>query len=93
MSSLFASGPVLLDSADKMFAVLKELSAPDGLTWRGHIDVWGEEGAGPAQWRLFLNDNKGGKVRSLVDLQDGVLVGEYLFLTYGRLLVLDPDEV
>lgn len=36
-------------------------------------------------WRLQVNDNKG----------NGVVAyrGQYLHLTYGRLLVLDADEV
>lgn len=77
--------PVHLDSADTLFAVLQELAGEDALTWRGSVDVWGEENPpGPARWRLELNDNKGNK--------ETAYVGQYLVLTYGRLLVLDAEE-
>lgn len=86
--SLFDSGPVLLDSPETMLAVLRELAGADALTWRGVIDVWGTEN-GTATWRLQLNNDKadepGGKVSAVV--------GDYLALTYGRLLKLTADEV
>jgi len=83
---MFDSGPVHLDSPAQLFEVLQELAGEDALTWRGVIDVWGEQNPpGPAKWRLQLNDDKGNKVTAQV--------GDYLVLTYGRLLVLDADEV
>ncbi len=81
-----SDGPVHLDTPETMFAVLRELSGEDGLTWRGGITVWGEENPpGPAKWRLEMNDNKGNKVSADQ--------GQHLVLTYGRLLVLDDGEV
>lgn len=83
--SLFANGPVHLDSPATLFAVLGELVGDDALTWRGSIDVWGEQNPpGPAKWRIQLNDNKGNSVTASI--------GDYLALVYGRLLVLDADE-
>jgi hypothetical protein len=83
---MFDAGPVLLDSAATLFAVLEELAGADALTWRGGIDVWGEENPPrPATWRLQLNDAKGNSVSAHV--------GDYLVLTYGRMLVLDAAEV
>lgn len=94
MSSLFDSGPVLLDGPETMFAVLKELAGENALTYRGSVEVWGEENPpGPAKWRLRLNDDKGNKVQSLITQSDGVLQGEYLAKVYGRLLVLSADDV
>lgn len=82
---MFDSGPVHLDSPETMFAVLRELAGEDALTWRGQIDVWGEQNPpGPARWRLQLNDAKGNK--------ETALEGQYLAITYGRLLVLDAAE-
>lgn len=93
--SVFADGPVLLDDEFKMMNVLSELAGPDSLTWRGTIDTWNVgDASAPAGvvvpedgvlWRLQVNDNKG----------NGVVAyrGQYLHLTYGRLLVLDADEV
>lgn len=78
------SGPVLLDGPDTMLTVLQELVGPDALTWRGTVDVWGEPGKS-ARWRIGVNDDKGNSVTALQ--------GQYLVLTYGRLLVLDADEV
>lgn len=84
--SLFDSGPVLLDGPDTMMAVLKELVGEDALKYRGLISVWGEENPpGPPRWQLELNDDRGNSSRSKQ--------GQYLALVYGRLLVLDPDEV
>lgn len=94
MSSLFDSGPVLLDGPDTMLAILKELAGENALKYRGGIDVWGEQNPpGPAKWRLRLNDDKGNKVQSLITQSDGVLEGEYLAKVYGRLIVLAADEV
>lgn len=91
--SIFDDGPVLLDSRETMFAVLCELVGPDAMKWRGNIDVWGVgEGVSP-KWRLYLNDDKGNKINSRIDLSNGVLIGEYLAMAYGRLLVLDASEV
>ncbi|WP_396903024.1 hypothetical protein [Mycolicibacterium sp.] len=93
--SVFTDGPVLLADQYKMVDVLSELAGPDSLTWRGTIDTWnvGDAAAPPGVavpedgvlWRLQVNDNKG----------NGVVAyrGQYLHLTYGRLLVLDADEV
>lgn len=93
--SVFVDGPVLLTDQYKMMDVLSELSGPDALTWRGTIDNWnvGDAAVPPGVvvpedgviWRLQVNDNKG----------NGVVAyrGQYLHLTYGRLLVLDADEV
>lgn len=84
--ALFDGGPVLLDSPETMFAVLRELVGEDGLTYRGGIQCWGEENPpGPAKWVLEVNDNKENRV--------SVGLGQYLVLTYGRMLVLDADEV
>ncbi|WP_131809220.1 hypothetical protein [Mycolicibacterium setense] len=91
--SVFDSGPVLLDTPEKMFAVLRELSGGDALTWRGSVECWGEGVGQSAKWRLRVNDDKSNKISSRIDLQEGVLIGEYLVLTYGRLLVLDASEV
>ena len=74
-----------------MLDVLTHLSGGDALAWRGSITVWGSETG--AQWRLYLNDDKGNKIVSTVDQNDGALQGEYLHMTYGRLLVLAPSEV
>lgn len=88
--SLFDNGPVLLDSPEKMLAVLRELAGDDALTWRGVIDVWGEQNPEPqpARWRLQLNndhaDEPGGRVIAYV--------GDYLALAYGRLLKLTEEE-
>ena len=81
--SVFADGPVLLDTPAKMLTVLTELVADDATTWRGMIDVW-DTGNGAA-WRVELNDDKSNQVSANQ--------GQYLVLTYGRLLVLDADEV
>ncbi len=82
---MFDSGPIHLDSPATMFAVLSELAGEDALAWRGVLDVWGEQNPpGPAKWRLQLNDNKGNKVEAIA--------GQYLVLTYGRMLVLDASE-
>lgn len=84
---MFDSGPVHLDSPATLFAVLQELVGDDALTWRGSIDVWGEQNPpGPAKWRIQLNDNKDNKVAA-------AWVGDYLALAYGRLLVLDASEM
>lgn len=84
---MFDNGPVLLDSPETMFAVLRELVGPDGLTWRGHIDVFGEENPpSPAKWTLEINDNKGNRPATAI-------IGQYLALAYGRMLVLNADEV
>lgn len=85
MGMFFDGGPVHLDSPATLFAVLAELAGEDALAWRGQIDVWGEENPPqPAKWRLQLNDAKGNKVIAML--------GDYLVLTYGRLLVLDAVE-
>lgn len=77
------NGPVLLDSGTTMFALLDELSGEDALTWRGGVDVWGEQNPpGPKKWRLQLNDDKGHPTIT-------AFVGQYLVLVYGRILVLD----
>lgn len=82
---MFDSGPVHLDSPETLFAVLRELAGEDALTWRGVIDVWGEQNPPqPAKWRIQLNDDKGNGVTASV--------GDYLVLTYGRMLVLDASE-
>ena len=78
--------PVHLDCAATMFAVLEDLAGEDALTWRGGVDVWGEQNPpGPAKWRIQLTDNKGNSVAALL--------GQYLVLVYGRMLVLDAAEV
>ncbi|OBB15450.1 hypothetical protein A5731_00330 [Mycolicibacterium conceptionense] len=81
--SVFDSGPVLLDKPETMLKVLTELVADDATSWRGVIDVW-DTGDG-AVWRVELNDDKSNQVRAVQ--------GQYVVLTYGRLLVLDADEV
>lgn len=93
--SVFADGPALLDDQFKMMQVLSELAGDDALSWRGGIDVWNVGDAAPPSgvvvpddgvlWRLQANDNKGNSVVAYR--------GQYLHLTYGRLLVLDADEV
>lgn len=87
MASVFGAGPVLLDSPEKMLAVLKELSGADASVWRGQIDVWnlGES----AVWRIELNNDLGPGDGNTVS----AVLGEYLVLTYGRLLKLSADEV
>lgn len=81
--SVFDDGPVLLDGPATMLAVLRELVGVDALTWRGQIDVWntGES----AVWRIELNDAKGNGVQALQ--------GQFLALSYNRLLVLDADDI
>lgn len=81
--SVFDSGPVLLDKPETMLKVLTELVADDATSWRGMIDVW-DTGDGAA-WRVELNDDKGNQAKAVQ--------GQYLVLTYGRLLVLDASEV
>ncbi|MFV8136431.1 hypothetical protein ACNQR7_02550 [Mycolicibacterium senegalense] len=81
--SVFDSGPVLLDKPETILKVLTELVADDATSWRGVIDVW-DTGDG-AMWRVELNDDKSNQVRAVQ--------GQYVVLTYGRLLVLDADEV
>lgn len=81
--AIFDSGPVHLDGPEVMLAALTELVADDASKWRGSIDVW-DTGDG-VTWRVELNDDKGNQVSALQ--------GQYLVLTYGRLLVLDADEV
>lgn len=81
--ALFGSGPVHLDSPETMFAVLRELVGGDAATWRGMIDVWDQNGS--TVWRIEVNDDKGHSVSAVQ--------GDYLVLTYGRLLKLDPSEV
>lgn len=82
-ASVFADGPVLLDGPNIMLQVLTELVADDATSWRGMIDVW-DTGDG-VMWRVELNDDKSNKVSAVQ--------GQYMVLTYGRLLVLDADEV
>lgn len=83
--ALLDEGPVRLDTPEKLFVVLRELVGEDGLTWRGGVTGWGEENpAGPARWRIELNDNKGNQVSAGL--------GDRLVLTYGRLLVLDEGD-
>lgn len=91
--SIFDNGPVLLDTPEVMFQVLRELTGADALTWRGSVESWGEHDGASAKWRLRINDDKGNKIQSRIDLSDGVQLGEYLVLTYGRLLVLIESEV
>lgn len=81
--SMFSDGPVLLDTPETMFRVLKELAGGDASEWRGAVDVWnmGESW----MWRVALNDDKGNNVTAQL--------GQALVLTYGRLLVLDAHEV
>ena len=81
--SVLDSGPVELDGPQTMLAVLTELVGDDATNWRGQIDVW-DTGNG-ATWRVELNDDKGNRVSAVQ--------GQYLVLTYGRLLVLDANEV
>jgi hypothetical protein len=88
---LFDDGPVELDSSQKMHDVMAYLGAAETL-WAGGINMWPNE-SGETQFRLFLNDDKGNKIVSLVDQEDGVLLGEYLHMTYGRMLVLSASEV
>lgn len=81
----FDDGPVHLDSPETLFAVLRELAGDDALDWRGFIDVWGEQNPpGPAKWRIQLTDNSG--------KTETAMVGQYMVLTYGRLLVLDEVQ-
>lgn len=81
--SVFDDGPVLLDGPATMLAVLRELVGVDALTWRGQIDVWNTGEL--AVWRIELNDAKGNGVQALQ--------GQYLALSYNRLLVLDADDI
>ena len=93
--SVFADGPVLLKDQYVMTDVLSELVGEDALTWRGGMDVWNVgDAAAPAGvvvpdggmiWRLQINDNKGNSITAYQ--------GQHVVLTYGRLLVLDADEV
>lgn len=88
--AIFGAGPVLLDTPETMLAVLQELRT--GGTWRGMIDVWDMddgEGGQVEQWRLEMNNDLGGGDGNTVT----ALRGQYLHLTYGRLLVLNADEV
>lgn len=86
--ALFGSGPVLLDTPEKMLAALKELSGADATQWRGQIDVW-NVGEDTATWRLELNNDQGPGDGNTVS----AVLGDYLVLTYGRLLKLTADEV
>jgi hypothetical protein len=72
--------PVHLNTPEEMFAVLRELFGEDGSKYRGGVVGWPEN-----EWRLELNDDKGNQ--TIAEL------GQHLVLTYGRLLVLDADEV
>lgn len=92
--SVFDDGPVLMDGPVTMMAVLQELAGSDALTYRGSVEVWGDASVDPpaARWRLHVNDDKGEQLKSRVDLQSGVIEGEYLARVYGRLLVLNADE-
>lgn len=84
--SMFADGPVRLDTPDKMLRALKEMVGVDASRWRGGIDCWALSADDPTPvWRLQVNDDRGATVT--------VLQGQYLVVAYGRLLVLDPDEV
>jgi len=85
--AIFGTGPVLLDSPEKMFEVLKELVGSDASRWRGMIDVWDMNGE--TTWRLEVNNDKGPGDGNTVQ----AFIGDYLVLTYGRLLKLSPDEV
>ena len=83
--SMFSNGPVVLDTPETMFRVLKELAGGDASSWRGQVDVWN---LGPNEgwmWRVALNDDKGNKAAAQL--------GQAVVLTYGRLLVLDAHEV
>lgn len=82
--SMFESGPCLLDSPETMFRALRELVADDASRWRGTVAVWHLEPAGTS-WRMEINDDKGN--------QAVAVVGQSLLLTYGRLLVLNADEL
>lgn len=82
--SMFSNGPVVLDTPETMFRVLKELAGADASTWRGAVDVW-NMGADGWMWRVALNDDRGNNVTAQL--------GQAVVLTYGRLLVLDANEV
>lgn len=86
--SVFDDGPVLLDGPEIMQQIHRELSGP---VYRGSVESWYLDGE--VRWRLHLNDDKGNKIVSGIDQSDGALLGEYLHLVYGRLLVLSADEV
>ena len=84
--SMFADGPVCLDTPDKMLRALKEMVGSDAARWRGTIDCWALSQEDPSPvWRLQVNDDRG--------LSVTVAQGQYLVVAYGRLIVLDPDEV
>ncbi|AKJ72190.1 hypothetical protein TPA4_25 [Tsukamurella phage TPA4] len=84
-STMFANGPVVLDTPETMFRVLKELAGGDATQWRGGMSVWNLSAEQGWTWRMELNDDKGNQVI--------VQMGQALVLTYGRLLVLEADEV
>lgn len=103
MSSVFGEGPVLLDTPEKMLQVWKELVGNDASVWNGRMDVWDLEEGIPAHflgfdvpqnpskvtWRLSLQNNLGpGDGNSVT-----AYIGDYLVMTYGRLLKLTADEV
>lgn len=82
--AIFGSGPVEVDSPEKMLDILKELAGDNASNWRGMIDVWYVEGEGN-RWRLEMNDDDGHTVTAHI--------GDYLVLSYGHLLRLDPSQV
>lgn len=85
--AVFGAGPVLLDSPEKMLEVLRELVGDDASVWRGMIDCWDMDGQ--VVWRLEMNNDKGPGDGNTVSAS----IGDYLVLTYGRLLKLSADEV
>lgn len=85
--SVFGAGPVLLDSPETMLSVLQELAGDTASQWRGMVDCW-NLGEG-IQWRIELNNDKGPGDGNTVS----AVLGEYLLLTYGKLLKLTADEV
>lgn len=82
--SVFGSGPVILDGPDIMLTVLKELVNDNAAKWRGSLSVW-QLDTGEPTWVLEVNDDRENTFK--------VRAGQALVLTYGRLLVLDADEV
>lgn len=95
MASVFDNGPVTLDSPETMFRVLYELTKNGAAQWRGELKVWESTTRIPVKgisepqegtiWFLEINDDKGNTVTAV---QNSVIV-----LTYGRLLVLNSNEL
>ena len=81
--TLLGSGPVLLDTPEKMLAIWKELSEPSQATeWRATMDNWNTDGT--MFYRIQFNNNNGDKATAYI--------GDQVVLTYGKLITLKAGE-